>query len=207
MHISGIFNYESPIWKYLGYIWDALTLTLIWALFSLPIVTIGASTSALYTVTLRMMRDEEGPLWSDFVRAFKDNLKQGVLAGIIMAALGLIFAYNIYTLYNLDSDSAKSMLIAMLILVYVFLMVFKYIFPVIARFSNSISNLFVIAFILSVKNFGWTLLMVVLTVSIALVSVFVFWPLIFFSVGIMALVDSWILNHVFENYIAENKLC
>lgn len=200
----GFIDIESPLWRYLGYIFDAVFLTILWVVFSIPLVTIGASTTALYTVSLRMLRGEDsGHTAKEFSEAFKGNLGQGIGAGIIMTAVGLVLGFNLYQYVN---SPYKVLAIVFLVMTFVYLMIFKFIFPVIARFSNNLPNLFAMAFVLSVKNFGWTLMMITLSASIIVVGIFVFWPLLFFSVGAIALIDSWALNHIFAQYIEKNNI-
>ena len=206
MNQTGIFNIENPIWRYLGFIADAFVLTMLWVCTSLLVITAGASTTALYAATLRMMRFEEGSMIKQYFSDFKLNFKQSTIAAIIMAPIGGVLFYNLYVLIKLSQNASNILVIAYLIFGFVFLMVAKFIFPVIARFSNSLPNLFVMAFVMAFKNFGWTLLMITISVSLIVVSVFVFWPLLFLVVGAIALFDSWIINHIFEKHIEEHNI-
>ena len=58
----------------------------------LPIVTIGASTVAAYSVALKMVDDQEGYIGKSFLKAFKENWKQGIILGFItMASIYLVY--------------------------------------------------------------------------------------------------------------------
>lgn len=206
MDFGNLFSMDNPVWKYLGRIWDAIWLTVLWTLFSLPLVTIGASTTALFYVAGKIIKDEEGTVTRQFVQAFRDNLKQATVIWLIMALLGVVLGVNLWFYHQMDNSFGKTFLIVLLIFTYVYLMVLHYIFAVLARFDNSVKNLFALAFLLAVKNFGWTLLMITITVCIAAVGVFVFAGLLVAGVGLAALLDSWILRPVFERYIEENHL-
>ena len=50
---------------------------------SIPIVTIGASFTALYTVTNKMVNDDEGPVKDEYFKAFKSNFKQSTIIWLI----------------------------------------------------------------------------------------------------------------------------
>ena len=207
MERSGIFSIDSPLWKYLGRIFDAFWLTILWAVFSLPIVTVGASTVALYTVTLRIMRNEEGAgLTKQFAVAFKENLKQGTAASIIAGFAGLAVWVSFKNIKEMDQGEPQAWVVAVIILLAVALMIVKYLFPVIARFSNSLGNLLVISILIALKNLGWSILMLTITACYMAVAVFLFWPLLLFSAGAMALFDSWILHQLFFEYIEKNKI-
>lgn len=206
MNISGIFSFESPLWQFLGRVADAFILTILWFLCSLPIITLGASTTALYAATLRMMRNEDTGIVKRFFQDFKTNLVQGSIAGIVMLLVGLALGYNLVILYKNPSEGSSILMVAMLVFTYVYLMLFKYIFAVIARFSNNLPSLFIMAFMFSVKYFGWTLLMITILVCLIVLSIFVFWPILLFLAGAVALIDSLMLNKVFEEHIIKNNI-
>ena len=71
--MNSIFSFDNPVWNFIGKLVDMLMLTVLWALCSLPVVTIGASTSALYYVMLKLAEDKEGSMFWSFFRAFKEN--------------------------------------------------------------------------------------------------------------------------------------
>ncbi len=58
--MAKLFDYNNPVWRFMGKVADMFFLTVLWVVFSLPIITIGASTKALYYVTLKMAGGKEG---------------------------------------------------------------------------------------------------------------------------------------------------
>ena len=87
-----LFNYDSPFWSFMSRLADLIILNLLWIVFCIPVVTIGASTTAMYRVTLNMVRGEGSGVVRMFWDAFRLNLKQAVLIFLIhrvhQAALG-----------------------------------------------------------------------------------------------------------------------
>ena len=79
---------DNVITRALSKICDMICLNVLWVICSIPIVTIGASTTALYTVMLKMVRNEEGYIFRGFFKAFKENFKQSTIIWLIVAALG-----------------------------------------------------------------------------------------------------------------------
>lgn len=75
--MSGFFSVDGGLYRFLTRFWDLVRLNFLWLVFSLLIVTIGASTVAAYSVAMKMVDDEEGYVARSFVSAFKANLKQG----------------------------------------------------------------------------------------------------------------------------------
>lgn len=66
---------DSWIMRILTRIFDLIILNLLFIICSLPVITIGTSLSALYSVTLKMVRNEEGYIVRGFFKAYKENLK------------------------------------------------------------------------------------------------------------------------------------
>ena len=110
--MGGLFNYDNPIWRFVGRIWDLFILNLLWVLCSLPIVTFGASTTAMYYCTMKIARDRDsGGVLSMFFHSFKDNLLQSTIIWVIMAFVGGILLFDIrfqllftYRKYSVKND-------------------------------------------------------------------------------------------------------
>ena len=72
------FNYDSPFWSFMSRIADLVIVNILWLVFCIPVFTIGASTAAMYRVTLNLVRGEGGGVVRSFWASFKLNFKQGV---------------------------------------------------------------------------------------------------------------------------------
>ena len=57
--LQGIFNYVNPVWRFIGKLGDLIILNILWIVCSIPVFTAGASTTAVYYVTLKLVRDED----------------------------------------------------------------------------------------------------------------------------------------------------
>ncbi len=75
-----IFGLESPLVETLSTIGDVICLSVLWILFSLPVFTMGAANTALYTTVYRCMRVNKAGVWKNFWNSFKDNFKVSTLA-------------------------------------------------------------------------------------------------------------------------------
>ncbi len=206
MNFGKLFDMDNPVWKYLGRIWDAVWLTILWVVCSLPIFTMGAASTAASYVALKMIKDEEGQITKQFFSSFKQNFKQATIIWIGALVLTGIFAVNFWFYYQLENAFAKTFMIVLIILAVIFVMIVHYIFPVLARFDNSVKNLLIMAFVMALQNLNWTVFMVVATLCVFVVGVFLFAPLLIGSIGLLALLDAWILSHFFDKYIEENQL-
>ena len=81
MITMAFFGIDGPFYRFICRFIDLVKLNFMWLLFSLPIVTIGASTTAAYSIALKMVDDEEGYMVKSFVKEFKRNFKQGTVWG------------------------------------------------------------------------------------------------------------------------------
>ena len=116
---------------------DVLKLNFLWIIFSLPIITMGASTVAAYSVTLKMVDDEEGYVGRQFLKAFKNNLKQGIPLGL----LALVCSYSVYLdfeIFHKLPDNPIIFLIIGIVGIFIFYTHLIYAFPLSARYENTL---------------------------------------------------------------------
>lgn len=133
-------------------------LNLCWLLFSLPIVTMGASTVAVYRVTLQMIDEKEGYIFREFWKGFKSNLKQGIPLGLILMALGYVIWFCFSNFKPLDNNF---LLIAGIVVTFVTILAFIYAFPLSARYSNTLIGTLKNSIFIAVRYFGRTLVLAV----------------------------------------------
>ena len=92
-NINRFFNPENRFWAFMERVTDICVLSFFWFLFSIPAVTVGAATTALFQYTLRLTADEEGYVWKTFREGFKKNFVQATILwiGAVLAGAFLVF--------------------------------------------------------------------------------------------------------------------
>lgn len=86
-----LFDVDGPLMAALNKLADLVFANLLFILFSLPVVTLGASLTALQTVVLALAEDEENlVVRKRFWQAFRRDFKQSTLLWGIFAAAALI---------------------------------------------------------------------------------------------------------------------
>ncbi len=157
-----IFNVNGGLYKFMSRLLDMLKLNAMWLLCSIPIVTMGAATTAAYTITLKMVNDEEGYIAGPFWKEFKANLKRGSIIGTI----GLVASYALYLdfqLYKATQETNGIMFMVIFVLGLVMVVThLLYSFPLLARYENTVFNTLRNSHTISVRYFLRTLLLVVL---------------------------------------------
>ena len=83
------FSYDSPIMSFLSKVADLLFLNILTLIFSIPLITIGAATTAAHYTALKIHR-EEGHVWSSFWKSFKENLGQSTGIWLIFVVYWLV---------------------------------------------------------------------------------------------------------------------
>ena len=133
--MNRFFNLDNPVWRFVGNIADMFLLSLLWYLSCLPLFTAGAATTAVYYVTLKLVRNQEGYTFASFRKSFALNFKQGTLIWLLFAAVGLILGADIY--WGIHNASGVFLLPAFLIVALIYLLNLAFIFPFLARCQNT----------------------------------------------------------------------
>ncbi|MGX8719685.1 MAG: YesL family protein [Eubacteriales bacterium] len=92
--MNRLFGMDSPLMVALMKIGDLLCLSVLWLVFSLPIFTIGASSTALYAAVFYCLRRNEAGVWKHFWKAFRENFKRSTLAWLIELAVLAVFSLD-----------------------------------------------------------------------------------------------------------------
>lgn len=210
---SGFFNYDNPVWRFIGKFGDLILLNILWIICSIPVFTIGASTTAVYYVTLKLARDDDGYTIRSFFKSFKENFKQSTTIWLILLAVGLILGIDMYFFVRLFAGAGTIrtvMLTVFLAMGIVYLAVFTYIFPIQARFFNTVKRTFFNAFFMSLRHLFRTIGMLVIDGAlIAAGFVFMIPPVLMifmlFGFPLLAFINSYILAPVFNLYMPKEE--
>lgn len=124
----------SVIKKILNWTKNVVFLYFIWILFSLPIITIGASTTAAYSVAFKLIDKKDPPLFSTFLKAFKSNFLEGTLTLICITAAAFI-CYKLSHHLNPEYEEIYVIIGAVIIILLAYLYSL-YIFPITSHFIN-----------------------------------------------------------------------
>lgn len=149
---------DNFFFECMGNIGDWIILNVLFVITSLPIVTIGMSLTAMYQVAMRRTRGESNYVVREYLQACKREWKQGTKMWMIFLLTGMLLLFDILYSKNLW----KTLNIAIGCIAVVWYFVISYAFPLQARMENSIKNTLANAFLLSLKNFPYTVLMAAL---------------------------------------------
>lgn len=179
-------------------------LSFLWLIGSLPIVTVGASTTAAFDCAFRIIRKRDSRIFTDFVKAYKSNFKQSTIIFLIMAVIGALLGFDLYFWAQNDGGELAFFMNAVSIgLAVIYLMTLIYVFPVQAVFENPVKKTIKTAFFMAIGNLPNSFLLVVSVIAISygcyLVPAIAYLFFIF-GTGTLAMIFSVRLLMVFKKY-------
>ena len=191
-------NTDKPLFAVLTKLTYSAYLNILWLVCSLPIVTIGASTTALFYVTLKMAEDRDDGLTRMFFKAFRENFKPATKLWLILLTVGSFLAADGFVLRRMWSENIFwTLLTAVLIgAAVLYGIVLLYAFPLLARFENTTFGILKTAFLVGVRYLFCTLLMAAIYGIMGYVIVFVFTPAFLLGMGFCAMLCSFLMLRI-----------
>ena len=198
--MSNLFNLDGPVLQFMNKIVYSVYLNILWFICCIPVVTAGASTTALFYVTLKISRNEEGNITKAFFHSLKANLRQATKIWLILLSLAMILGIDGYVLYHMRFENVFWTLCTAVFCVaaVAYAIVLMYIFPLLARFDNTVGAMFKNALFIGMRFLFCTVLMAAIYFLMLLIVVRFFTPAVIFGEGCCALLCSYLLSNVLE---------
>ncbi len=196
-----IFNLDSPLMNILGKMADLMWLNILTMICCIPIVTAGASLTALHYMALKIIRNEECYITRGFFKSFKENFKQATIIWLILLVVALVFVGDYYIILETEVDlhiAFKVILMAVTVLV---VFTATYVFPVLAKFDNTIKQTIKNAFVMSILQFPRTIVMIVMNIAPAVLFLLFYQaiPIVFlFGFSLPAFGGAFLYNKFFQ---------
>lgn len=202
---------DSKFMTFLSRVADLMILNLLYVVCCLPIFTIGAATTALYTICFRFGTDRECGVFKPFFQAFRDNFKQATILWLLFLPVAALLSFNLTVTFNMETW-ARYLFIFFAFLLAAVLFTAAYAFPLLSQFDNSNKQVIHNAFLLSVAYFPKTIL--ITAVNILPVALFLRMPLFFFGVSFLwillysscvAYLNTKLFRKIFAPYMTEEE--
>lgn len=211
--MENFFDPDSWIMTALSNLGDLIIANILWVITSIPIITLGASTAALYSV-VRTPGEKRysASVFKNYFRAFRRSFKQGTLTMLLLLIPAAVIVINLYLLlFGLLEDSLVRYVICA-VPVLVFVLAWSWVYPLMANFDNSVGKTVTNALVLSVAHLPTSLLVTLVNLIPALVllfftdlffKIFIIWLLLAFA--LIARVNTLLLERVFRRYLPETQ--
>ena len=100
------FNSDNAVMRTLSKIFDIGVLTLIYLVFCIPVVTIGAATTSMYYVSAKVLRHNRSYVWREFWHSFKTNFLQSTIVWVVTLVISILLVFNMQ-IVSATSDNSK----------------------------------------------------------------------------------------------------
>ena len=200
------FSRDNWLWNPFSWIADMVVLSCLWVICSVPLLTIGASTAALYDCAARCVRGTDEKIFARFFRTFRRELVQSVPCLLIWCAV-IVGGYAAISLYGNNvsvTNASVAITTALLLLLTVLVGVAAWVFPLLSRFTFGVVQLNVMAIKLALIHLPRTMALGMITVLAAFLCAQFIAPL-FFLPGVLAWVWTFLLERVFRKYENTNN--
>ena len=195
------FSLEGGFQKYGGFLADIMILSLLWLLFSIPFITLGASTSALFYVATRRIANREGYITSDFWEAFKTNFVKSTVLWMVFCVLFLLLVLNFIASGELGGMRNFVLPVQIVVLIQL-VFAFIYVFPLAARFEMPKMQILKTSFYMANRHLATTVTCTVLLLA-TLYLTFIAPIFALLAPGVYAVLSSYMLVRIFKRYRPE----
>ena len=205
--MGGLFRYDGLLFRFINKMVDAVGLSLLWLITSLPLITMGAATTALYYTTHKVIHYDRGRVWPEYWKCFLSGFKQATPLGLFLQVLIYLLGANAYSSYLMVMSGNATLWIFLTVLIplVLILMWAVYLFPLVARFHSTTKAVMKNCLLIALWNLPLTLLLVGLFV--ACIAVVVFVPLSFTYMPVTyMLLSGVILEKIFQKYMSPEDL-
>ncbi|MCP1103038.1 putative membrane protein YesL [Aequitasia blattaphilus] len=191
----------------LSWLCDIFILNIVYVVTCIPLITIGAANTALYTVVFRMVKGERYEVLVDYKRAFRENFKQGTVIWLFVAVVSGVLIVDFLIAPGFSRQLATIFVMIILVLGIICMMTGVYVFPLLATFSNGTMTMLKNALLISVRHLPKTIV-VILIHSIPYLLLFIsvsafirgYGVVMLFLAGIIAYGECSILLPIFKKY-------
>lgn len=167
--LDKIFDTDNVVFRFfntIGYVW---WLHVLWLICSLPVITIGASTTALCYSCMKL-HDREGYVTRNFFHSFKQNFRQSTILFLFFLITGGILVFDLIVCSRMDSVVGCFVKYGAIALLIPYSITLLYVFAVQARFFNPVTKTIKYAFLIAGKNFGYTLQMILIVAMVLMLN-------------------------------------
>lgn len=205
------FNMDNKFFVFMGRLADLCMLNILCIICCLPVVTAGASLTALYYVTMKMVRNEESYIFRSFFKSFKQNFRQATVINLIMLAAAALLYLDTRITKAMADPVGKILAMIFALFTMIYLIILLYLYPVLAKFYNSIKNTFKNALLMGIRHLPYTFLMLAVCASPLLilfipsfqVQMFLILVLILIGPALAVYCNSHFFVRIFDKYIPE----
>ena len=191
-----LFCIDGPLYKVCLLIYYCLLISFCWMIFSLGIITIGASTTSAYYVAGKIIRQEgRKDLLKLFIKAFLNNFKQATIVFCVYLVLLSVVINNALLMFN-NGMVNNPIFYLNLIIIFELIVGSIYVYPIIARYKMSIEAIMKASILIGNRHIMTTLLVAVFTITVIFLTTQYIMPFILIFIGMIIMFSQYFLDKV-----------
>lgn len=198
-----MFKLDSPLAGFLNKITDIMVLGILIIITCIPVITAGAAFSAAYYISFKMIKNEESYIVRGFFKAFRENFKQSLILWLFVLVLTGAIAADYYIILHSSAEFGKWARVVMLMATMFAAIGIEFIFPMQARFQNTVKGTIRNAFVVAILHLPAAII-VMLIGAIPFIIVYLvpqLLPLVFLvGFGGVIYLQSFVFLRVFKKY-------
>lgn len=211
--MKGFFSYDGYLNQLLTKVMYVVSANLLFVICCIPVITVGASCTAMYTVIIRYIQGDEPDILKTFFRAFKENFRNATKVWSVMLVTAVTLGGNYYLLFHLQGLGAAAGVIRVLLnFVLMALLAFGvYIFPSMCYYKNSLTGYVYFSAGVAIAQLPRTFLLLFLNIVPLLLVLFLaqylaagVWLFLCCGFALPAYLSSGILIKIFARYEEKN---
>lgn len=204
-------NSDSGVMRALSKLFDMGMLTLIYLVFCIPVITIGAATTSLYYVSAKVIRHNRSYVWKEFWSSFKTNFVQSTIVWVIVAILATLLVFNMQLVGITDASSTKGGYLAgvYFAMLFVICCISCYVFPFISRFGTKLSQILRLSLYCAFRHFLHTLALLAIVIAMValiyvgmvtnIILIFIFMP------AVASFAYTYPMEHIMKKYMPKQE--
>ena len=177
-----VFALDSPLMNGLSKLADLIWLNILATICCIPIITIGASLTALHYVVLKMVKDEEGYITRSFFKSFKENFKQATLMWLMLLVVFILLVAD-FMIFRFSGIVFPGWCqIALIAIAVLIMFATMHLFSLLSRYENSIRATYKNSLFMGILHLPKTILMMLCWIVPIVITIYVesFFPIVFF---------------------------
>lgn len=167
-----MFDMDSPLMTGLNKFADLIWLNILTIVCCIPIITAGASLTAMHYMCLKIARDEECYITKGFFKSFKMNFKQATIIWILELLVALFLFGDLWIIYRSGIEFHILFHIAVILVAVLVLLISAFVFPVLAKFDNTIFKTIKNSLVISMAQLPKSIVYIVLTVLVFVITIY-----------------------------------
>ena len=201
--MNGFFSFDGKFYKFGSMLADMIFIGFLWTLFSIPIITMGATTTALYYVCTKKHSGEDVYIFENFLKSFKENFVKATIVFLFLVVVAIVIWVNLHVLGQIDLGILNlPVVIALYFMLFQVVLVTTNAFCIIARFEVSVKTALRYGLFMGYRNFFTTISNWITLLVIFIISGF-FPPLFFLMGGVYIYCSSFAFIRLFRQHSAE----